>query len=252
MHLYILTKAISIVKAGYKHGVWHISCLYNSVSKPHVMLYRILLSVVLGSSLLMTSCIKNEYHTVEPEEPPITAPVYNYVFDDNFDDNFNNWAFSDPANAAFVSINRGMLKYTYLPEYDGTNTVAVSTGAKLHRNFLIQTSMKTDNAMGLVFGVSDIDYGYSFFIDNEGYYSLYKEGTPDLGVQTILDWQFSNAIQPNGWNDVELEQVGNYWYGYINGTEVFKLPANILNGDQVGYIVLAGTTGYADYLTVQW
>lgn len=203
-----------------------------------------------ASSLLMTSCVKNEYYTTEPEQPPVVQ--YNNVFDDNFDNNINNWAFSDPNNAAYVSIANSWLKYTYLPINEGTNTVAVNTGAKLHRNFLIQTRIKSDYAMGLTFGVSNSNYGYSFFIDNQGYFSLYKEGTAQDGVQTIIDWQASDAIYPNGWNDVEFEQVGNYWIGYVNGVKLFEVPSQYLAGSKIGYIVLDGTTGYADYLTVQW
>ncbi len=204
------------------------------------------------STLFISSCVQKEYYTVEPPpaEPP--GPQYNYIFDDDFNNNINNWTFSDPDNAAYVTMVNSWLKYTYMPPNDGTNTVAISTGAKLHRNFLVQTRIRSDYAMGLCFGVSDNDYGYSFFIDNDGYFALYREGTANEGVQTIMDWQASEAIYRNGWNDVEFEQTGNYWMGYINGVKVFEIPAKSINGNKIGYIVLAGTTGYADYLTVQW
>lgn len=204
------------------------------------------------STLFISSCVQKEYYTVEPPpaEPP--GPQYNYIFDDDFNNNINNWTFSDPDNAAYVTMVNSWLKYTYMPPNDGTNTVAISTGAKLHRNFLVQTRIRSDYAMGLCFGVSDNDYGYSFFIDNDGYFALYREGTANEGVQTIMDWQASEAIYRDGWNEVEFEQTGNYWMGYINGVKVFEIPAKSINGNKIGYIVLAGTTGYADYLTVQW
>jgi hypothetical protein len=204
------------------------------------------------STLFISSCVQKDYYTVEPPpaEPP--GPQYNYIFDDDFNNNINNWTFSDPDNAAYVTLVNSWLKYTYMPPNDGTNTVAISTGAKLHRNFLVQTRIRSDYAMGLCFGVSDNDYGYSFFIDNDGYFALYREGTANEGVQTIMDWQASEAIYRDGWNEVEFEQTGNYWMGYINGVKVFEIPAKSINGNQIGYIVLAGTTGYADYLTVQW
>lgn len=216
------------------------------------MFNRVLITLFAVSSLFLTSCIKNEYYTVEPDPTEPQVQEYAYIFDDDFIDNINNWAFSDPGNSAYVSINNSKLKYTYLPPTDGTNTVAINTGAKLHRNFLIQTRMRTDYAMGLAFGVSNDDYGYSFFIDNEGYFALYKEGTATTGVQTILDWQYSDAIVKEGWNDIEFEQVGNYWVGYANGAKLFEVPAKYLDGEKIGFIVLSGTTGYADYLTVQW
>lgn len=204
------------------------------------------------STLFISSCVQKDYYTIEPPpaEPP--GPQYNYIFDDDFNNNINNWTFSDPDNAAYVTMVNSWLKYTYMPPNDGTNTVAISTGAKLHRNFLVQTRIRSDYAMGLCFGVSDNDYGYSFFIDNDGYFALYREGTANEGVQTIMDWQASEAIYRNGWNEVEFEQTGNYWMGYINGVKVFEIPAKSINGNKIGYIVLAGTTGYADYLTVQW
>lgn len=216
------------------------------------MMTRILTTIAIAGTLLLTSCVKNEYYTVDPQQPGNTVPQYNFVFDDNFDDNFNNWAFSDHSNAAFVSIGSSLLKYTYLPANEGSNTVAINTGAKTHRNFLVQTSIKSDNAMGLCFGVSDYDYGYSFFIDNQGYFALYKEGTAQEGVQTIIDWTQSSAVNSGGWNDVEMEQVGNTWVGYINGVKVFEERAEYMAGSKIGYILLAGTTGYADYLTVKW
>lgn len=208
---------------------------------------KIILAIT-TSTLLLSSCVKNEYHNVTPDPAPTG---YQSIFDDNFDNNKNNWEFSDPANAAFVDIINGKLKYTYVPQNTGTNTVAISTGANTRRNFLVQTSMMSDNAMGLVFGVSNKDYGYSFFIDGAGSFALFKEGDANTPVKTIIDWTYSNTILET-WNDVELEQVDDYWIGYINGTKVFEIQSQYLEGSKFGYIVLDGTTGYADYLTVQW
>lgn len=214
------------------------------------MFTRTILAVLASGALLMGSCTRNEYYTVAPDEP--ATPTYNYIFDDNFNDNINNWAFADPKNSAYVNIDNGQLKYTYLPQGEGSNTVAINTGAKLHQNFLVQTRIKTDYAMGIAFGVSNSDYGYSFFIDDEGYFALYKEGDANNPLQTILDWQYSDAIYKGGWNEIEFEQVGNYWTGYANGVKLFEVQAKYISGSKIGFIVLAGTTGYADYLTVQW
>lgn len=213
------------------------------------MTKKIILPILGLTILLFSSCIKNEYYETTPDTQSIE---YRYAFDDNFDVDVNNWSFNDPQNAAYVEVLKGILKYSYLPANDGTNTVAISTGAAVNRDFLIQTSIRSDYAMGIAFGVSNNDFGYSFFIDDEGYFALYKEGNANTPIQTIIDWQQSNAINIGGWNDVEFEQVGNYWLGFVNGTKVFEIPARYLSGDKVGYIVLGGTTGYADYLTVQW
>lgn len=206
------------------------------------------LLVIAAGSVLFTSCIKNEYHNVTPEPAPVG---YQYSFNDEFNNNINNWEFADPSNAAFVDIINGTLKYTYVPADPGTNTVAIATGANVKRDFLVQTRMKSDNAMGLVFGVSNNNYGYSFFIDGQGSFAVFKEGDANTPVKTIIDWTYSNTIQIN-WNDIELEQIDGYWTGYINGTKVFEIESQYLAGSKFGYIVLDGTTGYADYMTVQW
>jgi hypothetical protein len=205
----------------------------------------IITSVLLA--LFFTSCVKNEYY----EPTPVNNSGYKYIFDDNFDYDSHNWSFSDPAHDAYVSIAGGTLKYEYLPADDGTNTVAINTGVDVRRNFLIQTRLRSDYEMGIVFGVSNSDYGYSFFIDEQGYYALYKEGSSNTPVKTIIDWKQSSAIT-SGWNDVEFEQSGNYWIGYANGTKLFEIEAGYLSGSKIGFIAMAGTVGYADYLTVQW
>ncbi|OJW95545.1 MAG: hypothetical protein BGO70_10485 [Bacteroidetes bacterium 43-93] len=205
-----------------------------------------LLLLLLTSAMLFTSCVKKEYYNTQPE------PVgYQNIFNDDFNYDNHNWSFSDPANNAYVTVSNGTLKYVYMPAVKGTNTVAINTGANMYHDFLLQTSIQSNNSMGLVFGVSNGDYGYSFFIDDQGYFAVYKEGNANTPYKALLDWQQSNAIK-QGWNTVELEQVGNYWDGYINGTKVFEIQAQPLYGSKIGFIVPENTTGYADYLTVQW
>lgn len=196
-----------------------------------------------------SGCVKDDYYSPTPTPPP---PVgYQYSFNDDFDRDVNNWSFSDLKNQAFVTVGGGSLQYIYDPANDGTNTVAVQTGTNMNRNFLVQTRISSNNAMGLAFGVSNNNYGYSFFIDDEGYFALYNEGNAQNPAKAIIDWQYNAAIQ-QGWNDLELEQVDGYWLGYANGTKLFEVPEQYLGGAKLGFIVLANTKGYADYLTVKW
>jgi hypothetical protein len=207
------------------------------------------IAILLSVSALLSSCTKNEYYTTTPAP---TQPVgYQNIFDDNFDYDAHNWSFSDPRNQAYVDVAQGTLKYTYIPSTSGTNTVAVNTGLNPNRDFLIQTKFQSNNQMALVFGVSNTEYGYSFFIDDKGYFAVYNEGNANIPVKTILDWQYNAAIV-SGWNSVEIEQHNGYWTGYVNGKKLFEIASQSLYGTKVGYEVMAGTTGYADYLTVQW
>ncbi len=209
----------------------------------------LLIGLIFAVATTLTSCVKNEYYNANPNT---NTPVgYQNIFDDNFDYDSHNWSFTDAYNNASVRITGGQLKYVYNPANDGTNTVAVNTGLNTNYNFLIQTRMQSNNAMGLVWGVSNNDYGFSLFIDDQGYFAVYKEGNANTAVKTLIDWQYNSAIVA-GWNNIEVEQQGDYWIGYANGKKLFEIAAQNLYGSKVGYIVMAGTTGYADYLTVQW
>lgn len=202
---------------------------------------------IMGLAMSITSCHKRDNYYVQP------APTgYQYSFNDDFDYDAHNWSFSDNVNSAYVSISNGILKYQYTPTADGSNTVAINTGADVDHNFVIQTRIRSDYEMGIVFGVNNSNYGYSFIIDNSnGQFAVFSEGTNTSAISTLVNWTASSAIQ-SGWNDVEMEQVGDRWTGYINGTKVFDIPAHYLEGTKIGFIDIAGTTGYADYLTVQW
>lgn len=208
-----------------------------------------LLSVFALSCLLLSSCVKNEYNDPTPTKNNNSG--YSHQFDDRFDRDNNNWSYSSPADSAYVDILNGVLKYSYFKKA-GSNTVAVNTGASFRNDFLIQTRIKSDNKMGIVFDVSPMSYGYSFIIDDMGYFAVYNEGDANNGAKALLDWQYSPAIE-EGWNDLELEQVGDYWKGYINGTKVFEIQAQYVStSKKAGFIVLGNTVGSADYLTVQY
>lgn len=208
--------------------------------------YGLLAIVALSSSVLFSACMKTDYYT-----PPATPVGYQHSFDDEFDYDTHNWSFTDNYNNAYVTVANGLLKYSYHPTGSGSNSVAVATGINFQRDFLIQTRIESNNTMGLVFGVSDNVYGYSFLIDDRGYFAVYDEGDANTQSRALLTWQNSSAIK-QGWNDLEIEQINGTWNGYINGTRVFQIAGQPIGGYKTGFLVLDGTTGYADYLIEQW
>ena len=199
-------------------------------------------------SFSFTGCIiedDDDYYHPNPNPQP---SGYQHVFTEDFNSDSRGWTFDDPQDSTYGLVANGQFKLVDESRLGALHMVVVSTSTNTSRNFLIRSRMKSNYAMGLIFGASNSSYGYSFFIDEAGYFAVYKEGsTPE----TLIDWQQSTAIKA-GWNDVEIEQVADYWYGYINGVKVFQTPARVLAGAKMGYMVLANTTGYADYLTVKW
>lgn len=208
------------------------------------VLYVFATLLLFTGAMSLTSCIKRDDYNATPSG-------YRYVFNDDFNYDNNGWGFNDPGNNAYASVYNGTYKLSFLASGNGTYSSTIPTGANFNYDFLVQTSIKSDNAMGLVFGASSSSYGYSFFIDDRGYFALYDEGTNSSGATTLLNWQYSSAIRA-GWNDIEIEQHGYYWTGYINNVKAFEIQAQPVYGSKCGYIVLANTTGYADYLTVRW
>jgi hypothetical protein len=207
--------------------------------------YTLLLSL-LGLILLGGSgCVIHDDDYYDPTPQPTG---YRNVFNEEFSTDNRGWTFDDPADSAYAFVTGGLYKFVDYSYTGGTHEAVVTTSANFNRDFLIQTRIKSNYAMALIFGASGSSYGYSFFIDEAGYFAVYKEG---YHPEVILDWQRSSAIN-SGFNDVEIEQINDYWYGYINGVKVFQTPARVLSGSKTGFMVLANTTGYADYLTVKW
>lgn len=206
-----------------------------------------ILAFVAFASFFLSSCVRNDSYNTQPSNP------YRYYFSEDFNNDANRWSFSDNANRAYVSISGGQLHFDYHPKNPGTNTVAVSTGMPIGATvFDIQTRFQSDNAMALVFGVSSTEYGYSFFVDDRGYFAVYDEGTATLATTALIDWTTSAAIR-TGWNDLELEATPEgYWIGYINNTQVFRIPAKRLYGNQTGFMVLDNTSGDVDFLDQKW
>ena len=207
-------------------------------------------SFVAAALLLMlaalSGCRPNGYYEATPQPPQPMA------FEENFLDNRANCVFRDAANNAEAAIAGGLLRYTYYPTNPGSNTVAINTGAAFNGSWTISTRMRTNNYVGLVFGVSPERYGYSFFLDPiDKKFAVYDEGASGQAPVALLDWTASATIHAD-WNNVEVTQQGGMWTGYINGTQVFTMAARPLVAEQVGFIVLENTTAEADYLRVEW
>ena len=198
-------------------------------------------------SLGFTGCIiddDDDYYNPNPNPPS----GFTQTFTEEFNGDTRGWTFDDRADSAFAFVANGYYKMVDESKLGSNHVAVVSTGANTSKNFVIESKMMSDNAIGLIFGASNNSYGYSFFLDAAGYYAVYKEGAnPD----PVISWTQHSAIK-SGWNEVEIEQVADYWHFYVNGTKVGQTPARVLAGSQMGYMVLANTTGQVDFLRVKW
>ena len=209
----------------------------------------------LSSTVLLTSCIQRDNYNTNPNNNNNYNnngnTGYQKVFDEEFNgaDNYG-WTFTDAADSAYASITNGSYQYVDYGTILSSMSV-VNTGVSTSGNFSVQTRIKSNKMMGLIFGSSLTDNGYAFYIDTVGNYSLYKEGTDSLASTLIMPIAYDSSAAKNNWNIVELDQTGSNWIGFINGVQVFQIPMRALSGTGFGFKILPGTVGYADYLIVK-
>lgn len=216
----------------------------------------IYLLAALCIAMTFTSCVKNEYYTTDPNNNGGGGGNNNnyYVFNEEFSNDNRGWAFSSSMDSAYASVSQGMLEFINYSVV-GTNTQVVQTNMRTDGNFTIESRIKSDNEMGLIFGNSgdQYEYGYSFVVNHTGFFIVYKEGNYNTNIQILKNATNSNAINiNNAWNTLRIEQANGYWTFFINDYEVHQMAARPLNGTYCGYILLPQTQGYADYLTVEW
>ncbi len=209
---------------------------------------------LIGLSTL-TSCVRNDYYTVDPVDNTNNNNNNNpdpYKFNEEFSSDQRGWAFGSSADSTYAFVSGGMLEFINYSVL-ASNTQVVNTNGDFSGNWLIETRIKSDNDMGVIFGNSgnQYEYGYSFVLNNGGYYVVYKEGNANTDITVLKNWTANNAINSN-WNDVTIEQKNGYWIFMVNGYEVYQMEARPINGKYCGFIVLPQTQGYADYLTVSW
>ncbi len=215
--------------------------------------------LLLTGSLVLTSCYQRDNYNQGPYNGNNNhhgnnnnTGAFNYIFDEEFNgsDNYG-WNFADPADSAYATITGGSYEYV---DYSAllSNMAVVNTSALTSQDFTVTTRIKSNKIMGLIFGASNTDNGYAFYVDTAGNYSLYKEGTGSVASTVIIpSTQDTLYASKNNWNTLELDQINNTWTGYINGTMIFNIAAQPLSGAQFGFKVLPGTTGFADYIVVK-
>ena len=212
---------------------------------------------VLLSGILFTACIQRDNYEPAPSNNNNNYhnnnnSGYSYVFDEEFNgsDNYN-WTFTSPTDSSYAGISNGNYQFV---DYSISNypNVVVGTNANLQGNFVVQTSIKSNNRMGLIFGASTTDNGYAFYVDSNGYYSLYKEGYGSVASSPIIpSTQDTLYATKKGWNTLEIDQISGNWTGFINGTQIFRMAARTISGSGFGFKIVPGTVGYADYIKVK-
>lgn len=197
---------------------------------------------------LLSSCYR--------ERRPIPQPrVVSFV--DEFNNNRNGWEFVDRHAQAYGYISSGTFKFDFLSDYYDAYYTAQNIGFNRFDDFTVYTRIGSDNNTGLLIG-SNVEkqvYGYTFMVDYDGYFAVYDEGGNGYGndVYELVPKQTRSFIRDRGqWNELVFEKRGSRWIGYINGYEVFNIPAQNIHYSTVGFANVPFTQADADYIQVDW
>ena len=215
---------------------------------------------LLGAALLFSaSCVQRNYYQATPNNynnnnhnNGNNDTTYSYIFDEEFNgtDHYG-WTFTDPTDSTYAGISGGNYQFV---DYSTTNypSSIVYTNANTSGNFTVQARIESNNMMGLIFGASSGSNGFAFYVDSNGYYSLYQEGSGTTASTVVIpSTQDTLYATKKGWNLLEVDQVNGNWTGFINGTQVFSMTARTLPGSGFGFKVVPNTVGYADYIEVK-
>jgi hypothetical protein len=206
---------------------------------------------IFAAVVAIASCKKSDNNNSVTKPSAVT---YSYSFTDQFNDDTNGWVKLGPTNNTTIVVSNGLLNFMYHPVYNvsATFTDTVNPAFDTQHDFMLQTSVGSDNAMGLAFGTTPTNGGYTFEINNNGYYALFFQGDTTRAKTAIFNWTKTTAAKPGTYNTLELDQINGEWSGYVNGTQVFTTTARPLAASTLGFIAEPNTNGTADYITVKW
>jgi len=98
-----------------------------------------------------------------------------------------------------------------------------------------QLSGPSSGEYGLVYRITENDEYYLFEISADGQFAVFLNGAN--GWEALLDWQGSNAIQPDGENLMAVIAQGAQFYLFINGQKVAELYDDRLAEGKTGLLI---------------
>jgi predicted RNA-binding Zn-ribbon protein involved in translation (DUF1610 family) len=198
------------------------------------------------------SCPHCHTSVVVPEELRQLSDTEEWitVLYDSFTTNDNNWPVGSQAGEYFDPLDRKIAdgRYRWEMETDKPNSISpawlmsyqvsdfhlIVNGKQITRNGV-------QSGWGLIFRIQDNQNYYSFRItDSQSFaVSLQKEGQ----WSTLVDWTKTDAIKPNGVNQLEVLAQGSHFILTINGQVVRELDDDRFNNGLVGLAIEGYTPG---------
>lgn len=175
-----------------------------------------------------------------PAEPDSTEPDAVILFYDEFNDDAN-WLtgeFDSDSLTYEIFIEDGHFVFNATSKADSAFQEHLLDGESFGDFFLAVEAYPSDAetyySYGISFRVNRLGHGYTFQIDNEGLYSVFRY---DGEWVLLKDWSTSSAIAPGEANLIEIYAAGDYMEFFVNGETVAEIEDNTVPRGELGFLL---------------
>ena len=162
-----------------------------------------------------------------------------YVYECNFNPGGPKWtSYNEPNVVTYTKPGKFYIEHikesTTWYQYQETSInpnedFEISTAAKQYKGEKIE-------GFGLIFGADGMENCFVFDIASNGNFAVFKN-VNDKFI-SIKDWTASPKVKPiNEVNLLVIKNISQKWHFYINGAEVYSMPAQKFLGNQIGFYV---------------
>jgi len=172
------------------------------------------------------------------------------VLFDSFTTNDNNWLIGTQPNEYFEPLNRKIADGRYRWEAETSKPNSISpvwlTSYQVSDFHLIVNGKQimgggTDSGWGLIFRIQDNQNQYSFrMTDSQSFAISVQKGGQ---WSNLVDWTKTDAIKPNGVNQLEVLARGTHFIFTINGRVVSEVDDDHFSQGVVGLAIEGYTLG---------
>lgn len=197
-------------------------------------------------------CLHCHTSVIVPEELQQDSEAGRWitVLYDSFTTNDNNWLVGSQPSEYFDPLNRVIAdgRYRWEAELGKPNSISRVwlTGWQVSDFHLIVNGKHVmgstaGSAWGMIFRVQDNQNHYSFRMTDSGSFavSVQKAGQ----WSNIVDWTRTDAIKPNGVNQLEVRSRGTHFTFTINGRVVSEVDDDHFSQGLVGLAIEGYTLG---------
>ena len=198
------------------------------------------------------SCPHCHTSVVVPEElrQDSKAAQWTTLLFDGFTSNDNNWVVGNRSNEYFAKLNQTIAdgRYRWEAEAGRPNSISPAwlMGYQVSDFHLIVNckhigGSKAGSGWGVIFRVQDNQNYYSFRMTDQKFFavSVQKDGQ----WLNLVDWKRTDAIKPNGVNQLEVIAQETHFIFLINGQVVSEVDDDHFSQGLVGLAIEGYTTG---------